>query len=250
MTSDQLTYMQHAEQVRSNQARESETHRSNTATETEMNRHNVAVEGETIRNNKAVLRETKRSNKANELIKTNTLGEQIRSNMASEANYRYNVDTNANIAMKKMSSDEKIARINASARVTAAQIAASASTYAADVAAQTAKYNKEMDAAIAKHTNTTKAEIAEADRLAREIENSKDRAQKAFQENGKLNNSKTSNEINSIKNDIDKAYKEGLIQKYQYDILNNFLNTGLKLGSSQAKRVTKNSLERRMKKGK
>lgn len=85
MTSNQINYQKHLEDVRSNKARESETNRSNLVNEgltrsrdQETKRANLAREYETNRANVAKETETNRSNLARE-IETN------RANVASEA---------------------------------------------------------------------------------------------------------------------------------------------------------------------
>lgn len=99
MTRNQISYLEHLENQRSNKAKEWETHRSNRAKETETERANRAIESvnlinsqlragelaETVRSNKAREIETNRSNVANELLKADSNAEVRRSNLAREA---------------------------------------------------------------------------------------------------------------------------------------------------------------------
>lgn len=82
MTQLGLSYLQHAETKRANQANEAETHRSNTARETETNRHNVVTEGLSERE----IAEKERSNRANEDYHLKDLAERGRHNLIDEAN--------------------------------------------------------------------------------------------------------------------------------------------------------------------
>ena len=88
MTSIQLGYLGHLENVRSNQAREAENYRHNYTVEGETYRHNVATEtvenarlDETIRHNKAYINELyaelgekRRSNKVYEGLESKRVG--------------------------------------------------------------------------------------------------------------------------------------------------------------------------------
>lgn len=111
MTTNQIRYLEHQENVRHNQAVEAETARDNMARLAETQRYNTIFTGEQIRTNQAneairgqtnainaqhyerLDRETRRSNLANEDIKWSQIGlgyqqlsEQYRHNVANELN--------------------------------------------------------------------------------------------------------------------------------------------------------------------
>lgn len=112
MTSNQINYAVHLENVRHNVQQEGETKRSNLAREAETNRSNLVNEGETKRHNLAQESETKRHNLFGEDIATNTLEETKRSNRVREAE-----------TARSNRANEQAAMIQAGARLVAAQAA-------------------------------------------------------------------------------------------------------------------------------
>lgn len=204
MTTDQLTFQSNVEQARHNAATEQETMRSNMAKEAENARYNT---------------EYIRTNKSNEKIKRQQNKEQRRSNKANEALKKYATDVGSSTADKDRASREQIAESQNETNKYIAQVNAAATKYAADAAAEAQRFRAQMDAAAQSRSDTSKEQIAEADRLSREIENSKDRAAQAAQTTQTSNIDRARNDIEELKAKIQQSYNENKIAQWQYEML-------------------------------
>lgn len=211
MTTDQIAYMANVEQAQHNRNTEAEQMRSNLASEENTRNYN---------------REYIRTNKANEKIKRQSNKEQKRSNKAKEQLTLFDITTKANTAENQRLSNERIAQLNAEVSKYTTEINAAARKYAADASAQAAKYAADVQAAIAAGKNASAEQIAEADRLSREIENSKDRMQKAVLAGDENKIAQEANAIKRLQADIDQAYKNGQLKKWQHDIIKGYLDSG------------------------
>lgn len=135
MTSNQIAYNEHLENVRHNKASEHETTRHNVAYETETNRHNVVSE----RQNWASIFETQRHNRRTEDI----------TSLANRQNYL--------LGLQSLANQRAIAKIQSSAHVVGSSLQASATKYSADLNRQNALLNARIQQIIAGLQTSTAA---------------------------------------------------------------------------------------------
>lgn len=241
MTQNQIAYQNMLETIKHNRVSESELGRHNLATEgetsrhnvvtegqeaqslTELNRHNKAVEHETKRSNVAALRETKRANKAREK-------ENRRSNKASEANTRRGQDINyqakiqelqnqLTIARESNASKERIAELQAQINKYTAQLNASTNKAIAWINSDTEVFKKKMDQAISSDKNASQESIAAAQNYTKEIIATADRIQRYAAQTDTNNLKKQELRLQSLRDQVDKDYKSGLLDVEQAKLL-------------------------------
>lgn len=222
ITANQIAYAAHLENSRHNVAAEAETNRSNVAREGETFRHNVVTESETERSNKAREKETKRSNKATERLGKRTLKETKRHNLSTESlearkqteSERHNRQAEQNqIDTAWLSANASIisAQISAAARVEAARLAAQTNLAIQAARDEVARLDREQREAANKRDNKTKKQIQDSINYLNDSIAAADRYQRAVENTNQKNIDRAKNDLERIRVEVDKAYKQGKI---------------------------------------
>lgn len=219
MTNVQVSYAEHQENAR-----------HNVATEQEANRHNVVTETETHRSNRANEKETKRSHKAQEKHNRNVLAEQQRHSMVTESQTDRQLSEQERHQRASEDVQKYSAEMSAYGRITAAQIAAASAQFVAQLQANVnlqiasmkdyqAKLDREAANARNSQNAATSRYINKAQNLTKKAIAAADRYQRAIQHQDEVDIQKAQQDIDKLRIQVDKAYKDDKIKLDTYQFI-------------------------------
>lgn len=219
MTNVQVSYAEHQENAR-----------HNVATEQEANRHNVVTETETNRSNRANEKETKRSHKAQEKHNRNVLAEQQRHSMVTESQTDRQLSEQERHQRASEDAQKYSAEMSAYGRITAAQIAAASAQFVAQLQANVnlqiasmkdyqAKLDREAANARNSQNAATSRYITKAQNLTKKAIAAADRYQRAIQHKDEVDIQKAQQDIDKLRIQVDKAYKDDKIKLDTYQFI-------------------------------
>lgn len=231
VTNEDISYKNYDETKRHNQAGEQETQRHNVAGEKENRRHNITTEGEARRHNiktesqtDDVNRETNRHNLATEQLGSNELGETKRHNQATESETgRHNLATEQQSRAELEESKRRTDTTNATT-IKSAQITAKGRVEASTVSALATKYVADMNKIISDDKNATTKQVTQMNNDTSKYNVAQQELTKAIANANNNAVAQQRNDIERLKADIDKQYKEGQITQGYWKLAQKALN--------------------------